>query len=58
MWVEKPEAAGSAICFEFRSLGNQSHNVWARKVMAVEGNSNKMLLLGIKKVLDVNPFSY
>lgn len=44
--------------FEFRSLGNQSHNVWARKVMAVEGNSNKMLLLGIKKVLDVNPFSY
>lgn len=49
MRVEMAEAAGSAFCFEFRSMGNQSHDVWARKVIAVQGNSNKMLS---KKVLD------
>lgn len=50
--MEKEEASPFAILFESKLNGNQSLDAWVRKVMAVPGNSNKMLLVGIKKALD------
>lgn len=51
MCVEKAEAAWSAICIESRSQSSQSYDARVRKVMAVSGNSHKLLSVGIKKAL-------
>lgn len=38
--------------FQVQVISNQSYDAWVKKVMVVPGNSNKMLLVAVKKALD------
>lgn len=52
MGVEKAEAACLVICFESKSGSSQSYDAWVKKVMAIWGNSKRMLTAGTKKAID------